>query len=389
MDVIERNGPDFRTRIRRHRVAVFARTASLIVLAVAAVLGLYHYLIWHTYTEYEVLEEDERQDTAATHFVAYADGMLKYSNDGAFYTDLDGSLIWNQTYEMDNPRVDIRGASVAVADVGGMNVYLLDSKGDRGQIETTMPVYAFSVAEEGNVALLLSGEDEFFLRIYDRDGKEVAAGELFIRNSGYPVSLSLSPDAKKLAILFIQPGVSGVTSTVQFYNFGAVGQNEQDRIVGSYSYGDLMVPRVRFLDDETLVAFGDNAVLLFSGSQKPEESARLDLTEEVKSVFYDDEHFGLVFNNGDAENTRRMEVYDKRGRLTMSRDFEMDYDEIGFLSDGEVCIRSDWEVALVSKRGVERFRHSFDTALLCVVPERFHMYYTFIFDGMIQRIRLQ
>ena len=49
----------------------------------------------------------ERSDTAATIFEEFQGNILKYSNDGALYTDTYNERIWNQTYEMAKPTIDM------------------------------------------------------------------------------------------------------------------------------------------------------------------------------------------------------------------------------------------------------------------------------------------
>ena len=61
-----------------------------------------------------------------------------------------------------------------------------------------------------------------------------------------------------------------IKTTIAFYNFGSVGQNEIDNCVGSYSYPDMVFPEIDFLSNDKMVAFGDGEVILFEGTQKPQ-----------------------------------------------------------------------------------------------------------------------
>ncbi|WP_375144224.1 DUF5711 family protein, partial [Acinetobacter pittii] len=38
------------------------------------------------------------------------------------------------------------------------------------------------------------------------------------------------------------------TSYVAFYNFGDVGQNEEDRIVSGFTYDGVVIPQIQYLD---------------------------------------------------------------------------------------------------------------------------------------------
>lgn len=380
--------PDLKAQIRSHRFKIFLRTAILIAAVVALIVGVYLYFAMRSYDSYEVQSETDRADTAATHFAQYGSGLLKYSNDGAFYTDLDNNLIWNQTYEMEHPAIDISDSYVAIADIGGMEIFTLNETSAQGRISTTVPIYAFSVASQGTVAVLLQGSDTFYLKLYDAAGSELASGQLYSENSGYPLALSISPDGRKLALASILPTGSDVTTTVTFYNFGSVGQNEPDNIVGSFSYENLVIAEMNFLSDDTLAAFGDRQLQIYTGAQKPELRYTLDVTEEIKSICVNENYIGLVFNNEDEENTRRLEVYDKRLRNVLTRDFALDYHTVELLPDNEICIRNDYECLLLALNGVERFSYQFDRPLYQVVEEHFGIYYTFVMEGTTARVRL-
>ena len=97
----------------------------LVVLAVTAGTGLFMAL--RHYESYDVLTSKSRADTEATHFADFKGNILKYSNDGAFYTDTANELIWNQTYEMDHPVVQTRGNYIAIYELNGTQVYILDT----------------------------------------------------------------------------------------------------------------------------------------------------------------------------------------------------------------------------------------------------------------------
>ena len=93
-----------------------------------------------TYDSHVVKSSLERPDTAATTFLEFNGNILKYSNDGAFYTDTSNNLIWNQTYEMLNPIVNTSGKYVVIGDKKGNLIYILNQSGCCGKIETTKPI---------------------------------------------------------------------------------------------------------------------------------------------------------------------------------------------------------------------------------------------------------
>ncbi len=53
-----------------------------------------------------------------------------------------------------------------------------------------------------------------------------------------------------------------------FYNFDRWA-NQSDYMVSAYSYSDLVVPKVQFMNNDTAFAVGDSRLMIYSGTQKP------------------------------------------------------------------------------------------------------------------------
>ena len=159
--------------------------------------------------------------------------------------------------------------------------------------------------------------------------------------------------------------------------------------MASYTYSDEVFPQMEFLNSNRMVAFGDSSILLFEGTQKPKVTKKTALDKQIKSVFYNTEYIGVVYNNEDSGNTRHVEVYDMKGKQVLSKDFDMDYSRISFLDNNEICVTSDVECRIYSLYGVERFRYMFDRKLYRVMSGATQMNYTFILDGTTEKVRLK
>ena len=68
-----------------------------------------------TYTSYETVSTVEHSSTVNTLYTEYNGKLLKYSKDGISCIDSQNEAIWSQTYNMQNPMVDIWEGAVAVA----------------------------------------------------------------------------------------------------------------------------------------------------------------------------------------------------------------------------------------------------------------------------------
>jgi hypothetical protein len=341
------------------------------------------------YNDFDIIQSTERSDTVATKFVAFKGGVIKYSNDGATYTnDLD-ELVWNQTYEMQEPLIDICEGYVAFAEKGGTHIYILNQDGLQGNIETTMEIDAIQVADQGTVAVLMEDDGASNIKLYDKDGNNLAGGQIHMEKSGYPLDIALSNDAIKLAVTMLDVNDGAIQSVVAFYNFGSVGQNEIDHMVSSYSYPGVVIPDIEFVSSNRMLAFGDSKVLIFEGTQKPSVSKEIAIDKEIKSVFYNQDYFGLVTNNEDKDNTRHMEIYDTKGSHVLSKDFALDYSAIEFLANDEICIRNDTQCMIYNTYGVKHFTHTFDVPIFQILSGTSSRSYTFILEGTTEKVKLK
>lgn len=386
---VETNLEEMEQKIRAHRRKIAVRTAILAaaIAVIAAAAGIY--FAWKEYESFEIRSEIERRDSAATRYESFAGNILRYNNDGAFFADMSDNLIWNQAYEMQNPMVDICEDYAAIADRQGTQIYIMNTSGVQGEIETSKPIEAVCVANQGIVAVLTQEDGNSRLELFKKNGESLASGELHVENSGYPLDIALSNDANKLAVSILDISKGRARTNIAFYNFGSVGQNEIDNIVGSYTYEDTVMPEIDFVSNDRMIAFGDSQISVFEGTQKPEETVKLELEEEVKSVIYDEEYFGLVYGNGDTNDTHRINVYDMRGKLRLEQEFQIPYQNIEFLKNHEICITNDTKCEIYTLRGVRKFSYTFDTAVYKVLSGATGRSYTFILDGVMERVRLK
>ena len=386
---VEVDQDDLDAKIKKHRRKVFVIIASIILLVLIALIAIYIYFERKTYTSYEVINSIERSDTSASQFETFQGNLLKYTNDGAVYTDLNGNRIWNQTYEMDHPFTDSCNEYLVIYELNGTQIYILNKVSLQSSIQTTMPIQRVSVAKQGTIAVLMESEGISYLQLYDKEGTQLAAGELHVQNSGYPLDIALSEDGQKLAVAMLDINEGSVKTTIAFYNFGAVGQNSIDKIVGSYSYPDMLISRIHYMKDDTMVAFGDSKVVIFSGTQKPAESTSIEITEEVKSIFYDDQYFGLVFDSDSKEQPHRLELYNIKGAKVREVGISIDYNQIELLDNQDICIYNDNQCEIINRKGIRKLLCTFDKSLYKVISTAAQRNYTFILEGETRRVKLK
>ena len=380
---------EYKQKIREHRLKILKRTLVTALIVFVIIAGLFLFLALRHYEDFDVNSTVERSDTAATIFEEFQGNILKYSNDGALYTDTYNERIWNQTYEMAKPTIDMCEDYLAIYDKKGTQIYIMTSQGLVSNIETTMTIEQVSIAAQGTVAVLMGDQSNSYLVVYDKNGKELVNGAIYGEDGGYPIAIALSNDAIKLAVSMLDINDGNVKTTIAFYNFGSVVENEIYRIVSANSFSDMVIPQLDFVSDDRMVAYGDSEIAIFEGTQKPKLAQEIPLTGEAKSIFNNNKYVGVVYSNNDEKLTHHVAVYDMHGFTVMEKDFSQEYTEIGFLSNNEVCILNDHSCDIYTVRGIYKFHYDFDEELYKVISGGTGLNYTIILENSTEKVRLK
>ena len=102
-----------------------------------------------------------------------------------------------------------------------------------------------------------------------------------MEDPGYPMDVAVSDNGEIMMVTYQFIDGSDTTSYVAFYNFGDVGQNEDDRIVSGYTYEGVVIPEIRYFDAERSVAFREDGFTVYKGRQIPKESATEKVDKEM------------------------------------------------------------------------------------------------------------
>lgn len=383
----ERDRKSLNNMLARHRrIKIYT---VLGVLALIAVVILCVYFNWKTmvYTDYEVVQQNEWTRASESKCINLSGTLFTYSNDGMSCIDSRGIMIWNQTYEMQNPIIRTCKKTIAVGDYNGRSIYVADTQGMIGTIDTTMPIRDFCVSSNGIVAAVLDDSTVTAIYLYSTTGEQLAYFKTTMSKSGYPIAIDISSDGKQAAVSYIKAESGKIYSSVGFYNFSAVGQNYTDNLVSGYGYLDAVVPLIHFMDNDTIFAVADNRLMFYRGKQKPENLADILISEEVQSVFYSDSHVGLVFYDSTGQNTYRLEVYDTNAKKVSEIYFDIEYTNILFDTAG-IIIHSDSDCLIYDWDNRLKYEGSFVERISCLIPSGNIAKYTIITDDTIQQIEL-
>lgn len=331
------------------------------------------------------------EDSDGTAYESFHGNIIKYNSDGAFYVSKNGDLIWNEAFDMSSPSIDICDDYVALYDRGGTNVYIMNSTGRKGAVTTSKPILRACVADNGSVAVLMNQHDASYLEIRDIEGELIASGEMHVENSGIPIDISFSEDGKRLAVSSICFNTGNVQTTLTFYDFGTSGQDKKDNITGNYSFSDMVMPRVEFMSNGNLVAFGDHEIALFNDSSEPKLKKEIFSQGNIDSIFYNDNNFGYIGpeTNDKGETVKKMYVYGMSGWKKLDKEISGSYTNVYMLENDDVVISSDKTAEIHRISGIKRFEHTFDNSIIKILPSNSSKDYIFVQNGMVQDVRLR
>ena len=356
----EEYADNYELRLSRHKRNIVKKTVITVVAIAAAVTAVGFYIEKRSYHNYKVVQSSEQEDVVSTSYIEMDGDILRYSPDGVSLVSDKMSTLWSETYQMQNPVADVNGTRAVIADKDGTTLEIYDKLGKTGSVTTSYSIIKARVSKSGLVAAILDGGDDTWIDFYSTDGSLIAENQTKIDDPGYPLDIAVSEDGVVMMVTYQFVDGSDTTSYVAFYNFGDVGQNEDDRIVSGYKYEGVVVPQIQYLSNNRSIALKDNGFTIYQGSQIPKEVKTIETDKEIVSTFYDDDMVGLVFKNDSKDKQYIMEVYNTAdGKLKFKEDFNIPYTTIK-LSGGNILMYNSSQMCVMNSRGVQKYLGSVD-----------------------------
>ena len=382
---------NYKDKIKSHKLTILYRAALVIVLIAAVAVFLVVQWKIKVFSESVVVSSTPVTIVQGAMVENLGGNILLYSKDGASCIDAKGNALWNQTFEMQEPMLSVCNNVAAIGDYNGRTVYVVSSTGQLGTVNTNLPIRKICVSQSGVVAAVL--DDAEVTRILLYNGNEntdtsIVDIKATMDKSGYPMSLSLSPNGKLLAISYLHVNSGEMKSSVAFFNFGEVGKNESDNYVSGYDYPDTVIPYVQFMNNSAAFAVSDDRIVFFEGGEKPANKATALLNEEVQGIYYNEDYVGLVFHNQTGESAYRLDVYNTAGTKIHSQLFDMEYTDIIFSRD-QVIIYNDMDCKICNMSGVDKFTGTFEKPSSLLVPTSSNYKYVSVTSNSVDVIELK
>lgn len=337
-----------------------------VVLIAAVFVGIYLGLQYQTYGNVRIIKTHEEGSSDNANYVQCMDGVLRYSRDGVALLTDDGKEAWNQACQMNNPIVEMCGDTAVVGDKGGTSVYVFEKKGLKGEIQTTRPIEKLTVSAQGIVAAILKDEKTPLVMCYDAKGNILVEHTTSLKNTGYPVDVALSKDGNVLLVSYLFAKGNIVSSRIVYYHFGETGAGKEGHQVYQKEYEGVIVPTTAFLDADTSMLVADDAIVLYEGLEEPKESARIEMSDEILSVAYNEKLIAVVLRDA-GQTGQKLYVYNTKGEELSATEIEREYTRIKvagkqiILYDGTFC-------SIVTKNGIYKYEGELETNIVEIYP---------------------
>ncbi len=373
-----------RTKITRVTI-IIAVVAAVVIIAI---VGIFMYRKYKSYDDYKVLSSMNIESGSNSKYLQYCDFVVKYSSDGISYIDSEGT-VWDASYQMKSPIIDICDEYIAVADKNTNDIYIYDKDGNEGKVTTSYPIIKVEIAKQGVVAALLEDRNANYIEVFDCEGNKLVSHKTLLDENGYPVDFSLSESGEKMAVSYIKVNNGAMANKIVFYNFSKAGKNSENRVVGTFDqYKDVIVPMVKFTSENDVIAVGENVLSIYEMRSKVSLNEDIKIKDEIQKAFYSDEYVGFVLKNSNSRNPYRLEVYNLGGSRVMKKEIAMSYDNVSFAGKN-VLMYDDMNCQIISFDGVKKYKHTFRGEINSIIPVDGSNTFLFMTNSKIQKVKLK
>lgn len=361
--------------------------AVRIIFILAVVIGGAGFLQYARVREYKNFETTSEQ-TLYSNLAGYKAGEDKlfiYGNDGAKAIDGTGNVVWEASYQLDNPEVAYCEEMASIADIGGNKVYVVAENGIPYTYEVIYPIVKHEVAKQGVTAVLLDNGMEDFIQLYDINGMLRVDINTKTKTDGIPIDIALSPDGKKLVTLYVTFQGDAMICKTAFYNADEVGKNYINNIVGQKTFTEnLLAYDVTFLNEDTVGILLENGFVLYRMTETPELICEEVLKDTIVELICVDG--GIYVVKETVEKKKVLSFYDKTGKERVVLDELPEYESIAATAE-EIVFFSPQKVTVYRANGSLKFSTAFTQSLEAVFPAGANRY--FLTDtGNVRTIKL-
>ena len=297
-------------------------------------------------------------------------------------------MLWNASYNINNPKVVTCGSYIANADIGGKQAYVFDSKGTTYPIETTQSIIDVNVGNQGVIGLTVEGEDYNQIQLYNAiTNTKLVEKQTVVQNDGYPVDVALSNDAKKMVSSYVRIENGVLESDVGFFNFTGVGDNYIDKLVGGEKFSQLIAHDVKFLGNDTVLICTDKGFSMYEMEEIPSKLTSKTFDQEIQSMFYTNEYVGYIVKSEKENSKGKMLLYNRKGKAILTKEIKFNYENVAMYGQ-DIIFTTETDIYIVETNGRIKFKYKSNNPFVNLLPSSGKNEYMLITDHEIQHIKL-
>lgn len=370
---------------RRKRNSI---AAILIVVGILAII----YILGTSRSKYYVYKDKTNtEENADVSYEMFAGGYLKYSNNGIEFQKKFGRSQWNVALSFTHPFLAKSDKYAVLGDKGDNNLILFDENGKVQELTLKYPIVQATVSDQGITEVILEGTNSNYIQVYSKKGELIADMRSSVAETGYPVTAAISPDGAQLAVSYYS--IEGTTSktSIAFYDFSRQLQSEDVTLKGGFDYENELIPKISFLNENTVAAFSGTETYFYNIEDAPKIENKIKFTEEIESIFENDDYIGYVLDNTDAPEKGKyiLKVYTKKGSKKLERKLDMNYDSIEMWGKEIIAIREN-ECTILNIKGNILFQGELEgDTIESIMPAKGWRTYHVIFRNKIVKMQLK
>lgn len=366
------------------------RTWTAMALCATVVLGCVIMMFIYgrqTFQRAEIIGSYDKASSSSGNYVAYADGILRYSRDGVALFSIEGEELWNQPCQIQTPMIEMNGDTAVLGDKEGTSVLVLEKTGIKGEFQTARPIEQLAVSRQGIVAAVLGDETTPQILCYDAKGNVLIEQKASMLNTGYPLDIAISPDGKTLLVSYLCIKETSVSTDIVYYNFDDKRAEESKYEIARQTYAGQMIPTVTFIDEKTALLVGDKGIYVWDGVEAPRERLQISYDGTAEQVAYNQKYISFVANNAKT-GKRELRAYNRKGQEMFVKEVETEYAHME-MSMQDIIMYEENRCLITNVRGVEKYNGELDVNIEAIARVGALMRYVVADDSGLYRIQLK
>ena len=230
----------------------------------------------------------------------FSEGVLKVTATRVAYLSMTGTEIYGVDIKMDKPFCVIQGDHALIADSGGYFCMLLDAKGEIYQKQMTGAISFGALSSDGYAGLIMEQQDtKGAVYLLDAQGNFLAQWNSV--ESGYPVSISFSPDKSVVDIALVDTDGSSMQPRLKKIGLPTGSQDKKPKDLALYTPDvSSILSNISYIGKDKTVLAGISDLLCFSGDSIQTISSY----GQIFSVFSSGDGVNVIYSDGIGQEVR-------------------------------------------------------------------------------------